>query len=135
MLLCALQIPLEELLSFLPSLCYLTEYRHGNKNVETKELSSLCTRLEETEPSLASKNTNSALYSFKRNRGTAPWVACGTSTKQKLQFVVQKITHMSHHTCIFQTKREASDKFACLCGLQGSGGLGQGVLLKVLWCC
>lgn len=48
-------------------------------------------------------------------------------------FVVQKITRMSHLTCVSQTKREAYDKFACLCGPWGSGGLGQGVLLKVLW--
>lgn len=94
MVLSELQIPLEGTTA-LPSLCYVTEYRCGNKILETKELASLCIRLEETQPSLTfSKNTNSALHSSRRNRGTAQWVACGTTTKQKLQFAVQKTTHI-----------------------------------------
>lgn len=76
--------------SLSPSLPFITEYRHGDKTVETEELASLFTRLEETKPSLIfSKNTNSPLYSSVKMRYSPIGCLCYKHYK-KLQFI-QKI--------------------------------------------
>lgn len=118
--------------SIFPSIPYVTEYRHGDKTIETEELASLSTRLEETKASLVfSKNTNSPLYSSIKKRYSPMDCLC-YKHYQKLQFV-QKIKRMSHLTCISQMKgEEVSDRFACLCGPWVIGSLSQSDVLKVL---
>lgn len=101
--------------SLSPSLPYITEYRHGDKTIETEELAYLSARLEETKPSLVfSKNANSPLYSSIKKRYSPMGCLC---YKHYLQFV-QEIKPMSHLTCISQIKREeASDKLPVCVGL------------------